>query len=110
MADTVIHVEVTGADGAALQRFYTDVLGWTFDTNSPGGYGLHRQGDLTAGVGASTNGPGQVTFYVHTDDPAETLRKVEAAGGKIIMPLTEVAPETNIAPFTDPEGHVIGIM
>ena len=80
MADTVIHVEVTGADGAALQRFYADVLGWTFDTNNPGGYGLHRQGDLTAGVGASTNGPGQVTFYVHTADPEATLRKVEAAG------------------------------
>ena len=51
-----------------------------------------------------------MTFYVHTDDPEATLRKVEAAGGRIIMPLTEVAPETNIALFTDPEGHVIGIM
>lgn len=111
MADTVIHVEVTGTDGAALQRFYADVLGWTFDTNNPGGYGLHRQGDLTAGVGAATNGgPGQVTFYVHTDDPEATLRKAEAAGGRILMPLTEVAPETNIALFADPEGHVIGIM
>jgi predicted enzyme related to lactoylglutathione lyase len=51
-----------------------------------------------------------VTFYVHTDNPQATLDKVEAAGGRVIMPLTEVAPETNIALFTDPEGHVVGLM
>jgi predicted enzyme related to lactoylglutathione lyase len=38
------------------------------------------------------------------------LAKVEAAGGRVIMPLTEVAPETTIALFTDPEGHVVGLM
>ena len=42
MAAKIIHVEVTGDDGAALQRFYSDVFGWTFDTNNPGGYGLVR--------------------------------------------------------------------
>jgi predicted enzyme related to lactoylglutathione lyase len=111
MADTIVHVEVVGKDGAALQRFYGDVFGWQLDTNNPGGYGMHRQGDLSAGIGASQDGgAGHVTFYVHTDDPAATLRKVEEAGGRVIMPLTEVAPETNIALFTDPEGHVIGLM
>ena len=42
MGNHVIHVEVTGKDGAKLQSFYQDVLGWTFDTNNPGGYGLAR--------------------------------------------------------------------
>ena len=42
--------------------------------------------------------------------PAATLRKVEEAGGRVVMPLTEVAPETTIALFTDPEGHLIGLM
>jgi hypothetical protein len=28
----------------------------------------------------------------------------------VIMPLTEVAPETTVALFADPEGHVVGIM
>jgi hypothetical protein len=26
------------------------------------------------------------------------------------MPLTEVAPETTVALFADPEGHVVGLM
>ncbi len=111
MAAKVIHVEVTGKDGGALQSFYSDVFGWTLDTNNPGGYGLHRDGDMTAGFGPTQDGgPGLVTFYVHADDPAGTLRKVEELGGKVIMPLTEVAPETTIALFADPEGHIVGLM
>jgi uncharacterized protein len=111
MADQIIHVEVTGKDGAALQRFYGDIFGWQLDTNNPGGYGMLRQGDLSAGIGASSDGSaGQVTFYVHTEDPQATLDKVERAGGKVIMPLTEVAPQTTIALFADPEGHVVGLM
>jgi uncharacterized protein len=112
MGAQVIHVEVTGKDGAKLQQFFKDVFGWSLETNNPGGYGMYRQGDgLTGGIGAAGEGqPGGVTFYVHTDDPKGTLAKAEAAGGRVLMPLTEVAPETTIALFADPEGHVIGIM
>jgi uncharacterized protein len=112
MGAQVIHVEVTGKDGAKLQQFFKDVFGWSLDTNNPGGYGMYRQADgLTGGIGASQDGSaGQVTFYVHTDDPQGTLDKVTASGGRVIMPLTQVAPETTVALFADPEGHVVGIM
>ena len=111
MAARIIHVEVTGDDGAALQQFYRDAFGWEFDTNNPGGYGLVRQGEMTGGVGGAAPGQnGRVTFYVHADDPAGTLRRVEELGGRVLMPLTEVAPETTIALFADPEGHVVGLM
>jgi uncharacterized protein len=112
MGTQVIHVEVTGKDGAKLQQFYKDIFGWSIDTNNPGGYGMYRQGDgLTGGIGAAPEGqPGGVTFYVHTDNPQALLDKVAATGGQVIMPLTEVAPETTIALFADPEGHVVGIM
>jgi predicted enzyme related to lactoylglutathione lyase len=111
MGAKIVHVEVTGKDGPGLQKFYSDVFGWTLDTNNPGGYGMERQGEMTAGIGPSNDGgPGHVTFYVHSDDPKEALAKVEASGGRVIMPLTEVAPETTIALFADPEGHVVGLM
>ena len=54
--------------------------------------------------------PGGVTFYVHTEDAKGTLAKIEKLGGRVLMPLTEVAPETTIALFADPEGHVVGLM
>ena len=84
MGTQVVHVEVTGKDGAKLQQFFKDVFGWSLDTNNPGGYGMYRQDDgLTGGIGAAQDGgPGGVTFYVHTDDPKATLDKAEAAGGQ----------------------------
>ena len=112
MGSHVVHFEVTGKDGKKLQSFYSDVFGWKIDTNNPGGYGMVRQeNSLTGGIGAAQQGSqGGVTFYVHTDDPKATLAKIEKLGGRVLMPLTEVAPETTIALFADPEGHVVGLM
>jgi hypothetical protein len=113
MASHVIHVEVVGKDGPALQRFYGDIFGWKLNTDNPGGYGMFDgNGDgVGGGIGASNDGgPGHVTFYVHADDPAATLRRAEELGGRVLMPLTEVAPGTTIALFADPEGHVVGLM
>jgi uncharacterized protein len=112
MANEVIHFEVTGNDGPALQRFYSDVFGWKLDTNNPGGYGMYRGGNgVTGGIGAANEGqPDGVHFYVVSDDPQGILDKVAASGGKVLLPLTEVAPETTIALFADPEGHVVGLM
>lgn len=112
MATKVIHVEVTGKDGEMLQKFYSDAFGWSLDTNNPGGYGMFRQENgITAGIGASPDGSGgQATFYVHTDDPQGVLDRVAQLGGRVLMPLTEVAKDTTVAMFADPEGHVVGIM
>ena len=98
------------ANGPA--RSLRDVFGWNLDTNNPGGYGMYRQDNgITGGIGAAGNGqPPGVKFYVHTDNPQEALDKVQAGGGKVLLPLTEVAPETTIALFADPEGHIVGIM
>jgi predicted enzyme related to lactoylglutathione lyase len=113
MANPVVHFEVTGKDGSALQRFYSDAFGWNLDTNNPGGYGMVR-GDgqaITGGIGAAPPGSaGGVTFYIHSEDPTAVLAKIEKLGGKVVMPLTQVAPETTIALFADPEGHIVGLM
>ena len=113
MASQVIHVEVVGTDGPALQKFYGDVFGWQLRTDNPGGYGMFDGGGdgIGGGIGTSADGgSGHVTFYVHADDAVATLRRVEELGGRVIMPLTEVAPGTTIALFADPEGHVVGLM
>ena len=112
MAAKVIHFEVVGKDGEALQKFYSDVFDWKLNTDNPGGYGMvASDAGIAGGIGATPDGSaGHVTFYVETDDPKATLAKVELLGGKVIMPLTEIAPDTTVALFADPEGHVIGLM
>jgi predicted enzyme related to lactoylglutathione lyase len=111
-AAKVIHVEVTGKDVPGLQKFYSEIFDWKLETDNPQGYGMNRdESGFTAGIGGTQDGgAGQVTFYVHSDDPAGVLRRVEERGGKVIMPLTEVANDTTIALFADPEGHIVGIM
>lgn len=106
--------EVTGKDGAALQRFYSNLFDWQVQDQGDGsGYGMvQAEAGIGGGIGPSQDGgPGMVTFYVEVDDPAAYLARAEQLGGKTVMPPTEI-PDVNLtyALFTDPEGHAIGLM
>lgn len=112
MADRVIHFEVTGRDGAALQRFYHDLFGWTFDTNNPGGYGMvsSDEAGIVVGVGNSPEGSaGGVTGYVAVADIDAALARAGQLGGRTVMPKMSPGPGATIALVADPEGHVIGL-
>ncbi len=114
MANLVDHWEITGKDGAALQSFYGDLFGWTYDTNNPMNYGIvgdREAGDsITGGVGQTPDGSdGMVTFYIGVDDVGAFLEKATSLGGTVFMPETEVMENVVIGLFADPEGHVIGL-
>jgi len=47
-------------------------------------------------------------FYIETDDVAASLAKVEAAGGKTIVPPVPI-PTGTFAWFADVEGNVVGL-
>ena len=105
--------EVTGKDGAALQRFYSGLFDWDIqDSGGGSGYGLVSAGDkgIGGGIGAAQDGSGGVTFYVEVDDPAAYLAKAEKLGGKTVVPPSEI-PEYGLtfAFFADPEGHLVGL-
>jgi predicted enzyme related to lactoylglutathione lyase len=106
--------EVTGKDGPALQRFYTELFDWEVnDAGDGSGYGLvaaPKKG-IGGGIGSSQDGgSGAVTFYVEVDDPAEYLAKAESLGGQTLVPPTEI-PNFGLtfAFFADPEGHMVGL-
>ena len=106
--------EITGSDGPALQRFYGSLFDWQVqDPGGDSGYGLVEAAEdgIAGGIGASQDGgPGQVTFYVEVDDPAEYLQKAEQLGGSTIVPPTEIEEfGLTFAFFADPEGHVVGL-
>jgi predicted enzyme related to lactoylglutathione lyase len=108
----VIHFEVVGRDGAALQRFYSDLFEWKLDTNNPGGYGMSSpdQTGVAVGVGATPDGSaGHVTGYVAVADIDATLAKATELGGRVIAPKFSPGPNATLALLADPEGHVIGL-
>ncbi len=107
--------EITGKDGPALQSFYGGLFDWNVEDAGDGsGYGLVQAGEngIAGGIGAAQDGgPGQVTFYVEVDDVEASLQEAEQLGGTRMMgPADMEDPGIRLAQFTDPEGHVIGLV
>ncbi len=119
MGQPVVHFEVIGKDAERLQRYYSDLFGWEIDADNPMNYGIvQREANVNAdgvgiggGVGAGPEGyPGHVTFYVEVPDVGAALAQAESLGGKRVMGPDEIMPGTTIAQFTDPEGHLVGLV
>ena len=111
MANPVTWFEITGKDGKKLQDFYSGVFGWKVDASNPMNYGMvDNAGEgIGGGISAGDGSRSQVTFYVEVDDPQAYLDKIEAKGGKTVVPVTEVPGMVIFAQFADPEGNVVGI-
>lgn len=113
MADArVVHVEIVGKDGAALQRYYTDLFGWKLDTSFPGGYGMTdpAQTGLVVGIGSTPDGAaGHVTGYVRVANIDAAIAKATELGGSVIMPKFSPDGTSQLGLVADPEGHVIGL-
>jgi len=121
MGQPVVHFEVIGKDGDKLRDYYSQLFGWEFsDVVGPTNYApLDREGNTNAdgvgiggGVGTGPEGyDGHVTFYVEVDDVGAALAKAESLGGQRMMGPEKVdAIAIEIGLFTDPEGHVIGLV
>ncbi|MBV8988345.1 MAG: VOC family protein [Solirubrobacterales bacterium] len=112
MGNPVTHFEVLGTDAAALQRFYGEAFAWEMQDVMQGSYYMANPGTgVNGGVGAAPGGSGgHVTFYVEVEDPAATLEKISALGGKTVQEPMEIPDGPTIALFADPEGHVIGLV
>jgi len=112
MANKVVHFEVIGKDGKKLQEFYAALFGWKVDASNPMNYGIvdAAQAGIGGGIASSMDGgAGHLTFYVEVADLAAALKQAESLGGKTTMPPMAVPGGPEIAMFTDPQGHLVGL-
>jgi uncharacterized protein len=110
MPNPVVHFEIIGRDGDALQRFYGEAFGWTINADNPMNYGIVDTGGAGINGGISGGDRARATFYIEVDDPARYLKKVAAAGAKVVMDVTEIPGSVTLAMFEDPAGNVIGLL
>ncbi|MGH7608734.1 MAG: VOC family protein [Candidatus Dormibacteria bacterium] len=111
MANPIVHFEITGKDGKALQDFYQRAFGWEIDANNPMAYGrVSTGGSLAGGIGGVPEGHHWVTVYVEVPDLQAALDQIERLGGKTLMPITEVPGGPTMAQFQDPEGNMVGLL
>ena len=110
MPHPVVHFEILGRDQNVLEEFYKAVFDWEFEPAGEG-YSLVKTGSgIGGGVGAMGEGRVHVTFYVAVDDVAAALAAIESKGGKKAFGPHPIPDGGIIAGFTDPEGHLIGLV
>lgn len=119
MGQPVVHFEIVGKDGDRLQSYYSELFGWQIESDNPMGYGLvDREGNTNSqgiGIGGGVAGApegydGHLTFYVEVPDVEASLAKAEEMGATRIMGPDEVLEGLVIGQFSDPEGHVVGVI
>lgn len=119
MGQPVVHFEIIGKDGDKLKSYYSELFGWEIDSDNPMNYGIvQREGNtntdgvgIGGGVGGGPEGyAGHVTFYVEVPDVEAALARAESLGGSRIMGPEKIMDTVELGQFSDPEGHVIGLV
>jgi predicted enzyme related to lactoylglutathione lyase len=98
-----------------VERFYADLFGWTFEEQGgPGASYRQTAAGGERGIGGAiraTNGdsPNYAIFYTEVADVAETCRRAEAAGGKVLVPPRSAPSGLTFARLLDPSGNHLGV-
>ena len=119
---SVVHFEIPADDLARAKDFYGSIFGWQLQDMPDMDYTVVRttevdeQTQMPLAPGA-ING-GMVQRSEETPTPvitidvasiAETLKQVEAGGGRVVLPRTEIPDMGAYAYFADPEGNTVGL-
>ena len=110
----VSHFEIPADDPEACISFYKEVFNWTFNKMPDVDYWLATTGEEgTPGINGAImkkNQPGQpVTNVIGVSDIDAAARKIEQAGGKIVVPKTLIPDMGSYAYFVDPAGNIFGL-
>jgi hypothetical protein len=112
-------VDLQTSDQDDAKRFYTGLLGWTYDDQpmAPGAvYSVAQAGgDNVAAIApqspemAAAGAPPMWNTYIAVDSVDDAVAKVEAAGGQVAMPAFDVMDAGRMAFVLDPGGAAVGL-
>lgn len=119
MANVINWFEIPARNFDRACEFYGKILDGEIhkmDTpmGSKMGFFPHRDpqsvgGAIVFGEGYEPSAKGSVVYLNAGNDLAVALGKVEAAGGKIVMPKTSIGENGFMAHFTDTEGNRVAL-
>ena len=109
MCHPVVHFEIGCKDKEKTSAFYRQVFGWVIESGPMGTIDTGTTAGIAGHIASLGHEPHQFThFYIETDDVAASLKKVEAEGGKTVVPPVEI-PTGTFAWFADVEGNTVGL-
>jgi hypothetical protein len=118
MKKLVSIVEIPTADFSRAMDFYQKILGINIEVVEMEGIkmGLFPNSGEDAVVqliyadGYKTSADGTIVYLNGGEDLQKIADKIEANGGKIVIPKTEIGPDMGFyAMFTDTEGNKLGL-
>ncbi len=114
MGQPVVHWELWSEDPARIADFYTKVFDWNIRTIPELNYRLVEtggEGGINGGIMKPQRGPwpGKLAFYIDVDDLEQYSRKIQQAGGRIVVEKVDVPGVGQLALFEDPDGRVLGM-
>ena len=113
---TIVHFEMPSTDPAASRTFYENVFAWRLSrwegpmeywlisTTEPGAPGVN------GALGGAANEFKATVNTIGVENLDETLAKVLANGGQIIMPKDEIPGVGWLAYVREPGGAVMGVI
>ena len=123
--ERVVHFEIPVDDAARAKDFYSSIFDWQLNDADMGGGNIYttvvttpvdQQTQLPTEPGAINGGLMQRTpdlpvpvITIGVDAIDDTLKKVEAGGGIVVQPRTEIPNMGAYAYFKDSEGNVLGL-
>lgn len=118
MRNTLNWFEIPVTDMARAARFYGEIFGVEMNTGPAGGEGYAMSmfpegggvgGALVSGEGYVPSASGTQVYLNCNPSLDAVLARVEAAGGQIIVPKTDIGENGFFAFILDSEGNRIGL-
>jgi predicted enzyme related to lactoylglutathione lyase len=115
VAHKPVWTDLSSSDAEASRAYYGKLFGWKIEVSPDpqyGGYAIAKIGDKdVAGIGPqmSPEAPTAWTVYIGSADVADTAKKVEAAGGKVVVPPMKVGDQGSMLIVQDPSGAFLGV-
>jgi predicted enzyme related to lactoylglutathione lyase len=122
MDHTIVHFEIPADDVEKLRKFYSELFGWKIE-KMPGPVeywgiatvpvnekGMPERPGVNGGMMKRQNPEHKPVNYIAVESVDEYVKKIEALGGRVIVPKMEVPGIGWWALALDPEGNQFAIM
>src|SRR5499426_4107355 len=108
----ICYLEIPAMTAEASAVFYSSIFGWTVRRRGDGELAFDDTGGVSGTwVKEQDRTPDERTrTYIMVDAIPDALQRIEAAGGRVLTPRTEIGPGMGaFAAFADPVGNEFGL-
>ncbi|MEE8112247.1 MAG: VOC family protein [Acidobacteriota bacterium] len=114
MGRPVVHWEFWSEDPEKVSDFYKKVFDWEIRHIPEMNYRMVETGGtggINGGIMKPQKGPwpGKLSLYIDVDDLDAYGKKIQEAGGKVVVDKMDVPGVGKLSLFEDPDGRVIGM-